>query len=101
MVRRLSPTPDIDEVAGQPAWHQKDGVDANVLTRSRIARGKAFGRHRHTAQPIFIERHGRRVFACPLLHFDECNGAPALGDKVDFAARDTRPAGEDPPTVKA
>lgn len=101
MPRPLSPVPYVDEVAGQAAGNQEQGIDADVVAVTRIARSQPLGGDGNAAQAIFVERPGRGCFAAALLDFDEGEDVPAASDEIDFAARDPSAARKDPPAVQA
>jgi len=48
-----------------------------------------------------VEGKGRRVIARPRFHFDECQGAPAACDDVNFAAGYPGAPRKDSPAVQA
>jgi hypothetical protein len=101
MLKRLSPAPDIGEVAGQFAGHQENGVDSDIFAGTGVTRGEALGGDGDTAEPVLVQRHGRRVFASPLLDLDERDGPTALGNQVDLSSPNARAASENSPAVKA
>ena len=93
--------PDVVEVAGQPARQQEDGIDANVVTLTRVARRQPFGGNRHPAQPVLVERNCQPLLAAARLDLDEGQDSSPARDEVDLAARYARPLGEDPPAAKS
>jgi len=95
----LSPVPDVGKVAGQAAGNDEQGVDADVIAVSRIARRKLLRGDRDTAKTIFVERPCRRLRGAALLDFYEGKYPAAAGDEVDFAARNASSTGENPPAV--
>ncbi len=76
-------------------------VDPDRVSGLGKARGQPLRRRSDAAQAIGVERHRRGIGAGALLDLDESDGSTAPGDKIDFAARDARPAREDSPTVEA
>jgi hypothetical protein len=84
----------------QPAGHDEDGIDANVVTRPRVAGGEPLGGDRDTAEAIFVEREGGGIFAAPLLHFHEGDRLSALRNEIDFTAVNTRSPSENSPAMK-
>lgn len=99
-MERLSPLPDIGEVPGPASWHDEQGIDPHVITVAHVAGGQPLGGGHHAAQAPLVECEGGSSFGRAGFHFDERQRAPPPGDDVDFAARDTRPASEDAPSVK-
>jgi hypothetical protein len=67
-------------MARQLAWHQENCVDADVVTRTRVAGRKSLGGNSDAAEAIFVERHCCRLFASSLFNFDEGHSSPAPGD---------------------
>jgi hypothetical protein len=96
----LSPMPDIREVAGQPAGHEENGVDADIVAGARVARRQPLGGDRDPPQPVGVERHRCLVLAGARLDLDEGDNAPAAGDEVDLTARHPRALAEDPPAMQ-
>lgn len=93
--------PDVDHVAWQPAGHQEDGIDSNIVPLAGVARRQPLGGHRDATQAILVERHGSRLFVCPRLDLDECDCPSAPRDEIDFSAGHAGTAGEDAPAVQA
>lgn len=98
---RLSPVPDVDEVAGQAAGNEEQRVDAYIVAVLGKARRQPLGGNCDAAQAIFVECPGCRILGGALLDLDEGECAAAPGDEVDFAARNAGTAGEDSPAVQA
>ena len=92
--------PHIDEMPGQAAGDQEQGVDADVVAIAGVARRETFSGDRDPAQPIFVESPGGRIFGGALLYFDKGQRAPTAGDKVDFAAGYAGSARENPPALQ-
>jgi len=93
MSRRLSPVPDVGEVAGQAAGNQEQRVNPDVVPIPGIARCKPLGGDSDAAQAVLVERHCRRLDATALLDLDEGDDLSAPDDQVDLAAGNARAAG--------
>jgi hypothetical protein len=50
----LSPMPDVQNVTGQPARNDEDGIDPDVVPISSKARCKAFGGNGYAAQAVLV-----------------------------------------------
>jgi len=88
-------------VPGQAARHDEQGVDANVIAVTGIARREPRSGHRNAAEPIFVKRPGGRFGGASLLDLDKGQYAATPCDQVDFAARNSGAAGENPPALEA
>ena len=97
----LSPVPHVGEMARQLAGQQEDGVDADVVAGAHEARRQPLGGDDDPAQPIVVEGDGGAFLGGARLDLDEGDDFAAAGNQVDFAARDARPLGEDPPAAKS
>ncbi len=96
----MSPLPYVSEVHREPARDDEHRVDADVIARTDIARGKLFGGGGDAAQAIAVERYRCGVGGGTLLDLDEGDHLAAPGDEVDLAAAQFDALGEDPPAVE-
>ena len=96
----LSPMPDIGEMARQPAGHEEDRIDADVVAFPGLARRQPRGRDRNAPQPVLVEGHRQPFLAGAGLDFDKGQSLSAAGDEVDLATGHARPLGKDPPTAQ-
>ena len=55
MAKRLSPMPDVGEVAGKAARDDEQRVDTNIVAIPGISRSQPFGGNRHPAKTVLIE----------------------------------------------
>lgn len=85
----------------QAAGDQEDGIDADVIALTSIARRQALGGRDDAPQPVFVKRHCRRVLGGPRLDLDEGEDAAAAGDKIHLAARSPGAARKNSPAVQA
>jgi hypothetical protein len=88
-------------MAGQAAGNEEQGIDADVVAIAGIARREPLGSDRDPAQAIFVERPRCRFLAAALLDLDEGQNAPAPGDQIDLATRDTGSDSKYPPPLQA
>ena len=96
----MSPGPDVGQVTGPAARDEVNGVDADHVAETGVARREAFGGDRDPAQAVGVERPCGGILGLALLDLDEGEGAAAARDEVDFAAGNARSLGEDRPAVK-
>lgn len=96
----MSPGPDIHEVPRQPARHDENRVDANVIAFARIAWRQPFGRDGNTAQAVLVERKAEAFLAASRLHLDERDDAPATSDQVDLPAGNPGAPRQDAPAAQ-
>ena len=87
-------------MARQPAGHEEDGIDADIVAFAGIARSQPLGCDRNAPEPVLVERHGQPFLAGAGLDLDKGQNPAAAGDEVDFAARYARPLGEDSPAAQ-
>ena len=92
--------PHIDEVVGEAARHNEDGVDADIVTGAGVTRGKLFGGGGDAAQAVAIERHSGSIGGRALFHFDEGEHLAAPGDEVDLPATKLHAPAKDSPAVE-
>jgi hypothetical protein len=99
--RRLSPLPHVGEVPRELAGHDEERVDSDVVAIAHVALRQPLGGDRDSAEAVAVEREGRGLLAPARLNFDEGQGPASARDDIDFAARDSRPAGKNPPPLQA
>ena len=100
MEMSLSPLPDIGEVTGEALWYDEQGIDADVVALSSVARCEPLCGDRDASKPIFVESPCGCLHRSALLDFDEGNDAAAARDKVYFAAGHAGAPGKDPPALQ-
>jgi hypothetical protein len=88
-------------MARQASRNDEHGVDPHDIAGAGETRREPFGRYRNAAQPIFIERPGRRFSSRPLLHLDERDRPAAASDEVNLTAGHSHPSGQDAPAFEA
>jgi hypothetical protein len=97
----LSPMPDVRQMPWQPAGHDEDCINSDVVAVAGVARHKSISGNRDAAQPVLVERPSCCFRRGALLHFDESDDPATPGDKIDFSACDTGAAGEDAPAFQS
>jgi hypothetical protein len=96
----LSPVPNIDEVAGQSAGDQEQGIDANRVAISGVAGREPLGGDRDPAQAIFIECPCCGVFGAALFDLDEGQCPAATRNEVDLATGNAGAPRENSPALQ-
>lgn len=87
-------------MVGKAARDDENGVDADIVTVARVARGKLFGGGGDPSQAAAIERHSGGIGGRALFHFDEGEHFAAPGDEVDLAATKLHAPAKDSPAVE-
>jgi hypothetical protein len=87
-------------MAGKPAGHEEDGIDADVVALAGVTRRQPLGGDRNAPQPVLVEGHGHALFGASRFDLDEGDNAPAAGHQVDFAARHSGALGQDAPAMQ-
>lgn len=91
--------PDIFEMAGQAPRRDQDDVDPHILARSGETGGECVGGAGDPDQPMPVDRKRQSLIVIPALHLDKGDGAPAPGDKIDFAHGRPHAPCHDPPAL--
>ena len=96
----MSPLPDVPEVLWPAERNDENGIDADIVARSHVARSEALRGHHYPPEPPGIDRHRCGFRGGASLHLDERDDPAPPGDHVDFPARDPRATRKDVPAVK-
>ena len=97
---RLSPLPDVGEMARKAARNDEDGVDPKLVALAHVARREPLSGDDYSAQAVGVERESGGVLGRPRLDLDERQSPAATSDDVDLAAGNPGAAGDDPPAVQ-
>ena len=84
----------------QPAGHEENGVDADVVAVAGVAGRQPLGRDRDPAQAVLVESHGGAFVTTARLHLNEGEHPPAPRNEVDFAAGHAGALRQDAPAVQ-
>ena len=93
--------PDVGEMAWQPARHQEDRIDADVIAFSCIAGRQPLGGNDDAAQAVFVQGQGCRFLRGSRLDLDKRDDPSASCNEIDFATRHPCAARQDPPAMQA
>jgi hypothetical protein len=96
----LSPVPDVGEMARKSAWHNEDGVDADIVVFAGVTRCQPLGGDNNPPQPIRVKRQRQPFLGTASLDLDESERPAPSGNQVDLAASDPGALGEDAPPAQ-
>jgi hypothetical protein len=74
-------------MARSGAGGEQNDIDADVVTRTRIARHQDLGGGSDAGEAAFVDGEIEFRSGAPGLHLDECDEASLAGDQVDLARR--------------
>ena len=92
--------PDVGEVPGPTSRHDKQRIDAYIITVAHVARREPLGGDDDPSQPPLVKSEAGGFLSRARLDFDECQRAPAPCNDIDLSARNARSAGQDSPAVQ-